>query len=273
MKKTALIFTCLFISAVAMAHLLSVSAFAQEEVLEQTPTADPVEKQEKEPEKKQEEAQAGEQGGKPAFEPEIEPERENLLEQTIFDDKLLLEGYTEKYSQEPLEILLAMIKDDTLNPIRMAAAIRVFKNTYATQIVSREKRLAEKILLRRLNRTDSKYVQIEIRHTLCRMNRYKYFKSMIPALILNLQHYNSTVNEIAFESLDDIISAKNLRAREARIIFNTLRKMLFLSRKRLSQVSEPDEKLTRKLNILRYAIKVLGTQELRRLPKEVINLL
>ena len=213
----------------------------------------------------------------PGPNPEQQPARvrqpEQLIAQTIFDDKLLLEGYTEKYSQEPLEILLAMMKDDTLNPIKMAAAIRVFKNTYARETVSREKRLAEKILLRRLNRTDSKYLQIEIRHTLCLMNRYKYFKSMIPALILNLQHYNSTVNELAFESLIDIISEKNLRAREARIIFNTLRKMLFLSRKRLSQVNEPDEKLTRKLEILRYAIKVLGTQELRRLPKEVINLL
>ncbi len=202
-----------------------------------------------------------------------EDNRDVLLGHTIFDDKLLLEGYTEKYNQEALEILLAMIKDDTLSPIKMAAAVRVFKNTFAGEIVAGEKRLAEKILLRRLNRTDSKYVQIETRHTLCLMERYKYFKSMIPALILNLEHYNSTVNELAFESLEDIIGRKTLRAREARIIFNTLRKMLFLSRKRLSQVNEPDEKLKRKLTILRYAIKVLGTQQLRRLPKEVINLL
>jgi len=200
-------------------------------------------------------------------------ESADLLDQTIFDDKLLLEGYTEKYKSEPREVLLAMVKDETLNPIKMAAAVRVLKDYHSHEIFSREKIIITKILLRRLNRTDSPFVEIEIRHTLCRMDRYKFFKSMVPALILKLEHYNTTVNELAFHALQDIIGERNTRAREARIVFNTLRKMLFLSRRRLAKINEPSEKLKRKLILLRWSIKVLGKQELRRLPKEVINLL
>ncbi len=195
------------------------------------------------------------------------------MEQALFDDKRILEGYTEKYGAEPKEILLAMIKDDTLSPIKTAAATRVFKTNFCRQLFSREKTIVEKILLRRLNRSDSPYPQIEIRHTLCRMDRFKYFNAMVPALVLKLEHYNDTISEMAFESLNDILNEKNIRAREARVVFNALRKMLFLSKRRLAQVTEPDPKLKRKLLILRAAIKVLGTQELRRLPKEVINLL
>lgn len=192
---------------------------------------------------------------------------------TIFDDQMLLNGYTEKYGDLSKEILLAMIKDDTLTPYRSAAAVRVFKQKFSSEVVSREKKVIEKTLLRRLHRTDSPFVQVEIMHTLCQMDRYRYFKSMVMALIQKLDHYNVAVNEIAFENLNQIIKAGSNRNREARIVFNTLRKMMFLSRKRLATVKEPDAKLAKKLKLLRWSIKVLGNQELKKLPKEVINLL
>ena len=198
---------------------------------------------------------------------------EDLFPDTIFDDKLFLNGYADKYASEPKEVLLAMIKDETLNPFKMAAAVRVFKEKHSREVFSREKRIIEKTLIRRLNRTHSPFVQVEIMHTLCRMDRYKYFKSMIPPLIQKLDHYNSTVNELSYAGLNDIIETGNNRSREARIVFNTLRKILFLSRKRLENVTEPGERLKQKLKILRWSIKVLGSQELKKLPKEVINLL
>ena len=105
------------------------------------------------------------------------------------------------------------------------------------------------------------------------MDRYRYFKHMAPALTQKLNHYNVAVNENAFNSLNQIIESGSNRSREARIIFNTLRKMLFLTRKRLATVKEPDPQLTKKLKLLRWSIKVLGNQELKKLPKEVINLL
>ena len=192
---------------------------------------------------------------------------------TIFDDQMLLKGYTEKYRDLSKEILLAMIKDNTLTPYRSAAAVRVFKVTFSSEVVSREKKIIERILLRRLHRTDSPFIQVEIMHTLCRMDRYHYFKSMVPALIQKLDHYNATVNEIAFDSLNQVIRSGSNRNREARIVFNTLRKILFLSRKRLATVVEPDARLAKKLKLLRWSIKILGNQELKKLPKEVINLL
>jgi hypothetical protein len=192
---------------------------------------------------------------------------------SIFDDQMLLNGYTEKYSDLSKEILLAMIKDDTLTSYRSAAAVRVFKNTFSDEVVSREKKIIEKILWRRLHRTDSPFVEVEIMHTLCNIDRYHYFKSMVPALIQKLEHYNSAVNDIAFDYLNQIIEAGSNRNREARIVFNTLRKILFLSRKRLADIKEPDAKLAKKLKLLRWSIKVLGNQELKKLPKEVINLL
>lgn len=192
---------------------------------------------------------------------------------TIFDDKMLLDGYAEKYKEESKEILLAMIKDDTLSPYKMASAVRVYKENFADETFGREKNLTLKALLRRLNRCDSSFVKIEIMHTLCILDRYRYFKSMVPALIRKLDHYNSTVNELAFESINAIIKTDKPRPREARIVFNALRKMLFLSRNRLKQIDTPSEKLKRKLDLLRWSIKILGNQELKRLPSEVINLL
>ena len=192
---------------------------------------------------------------------------------TIFDDQMLLKGYTEKYSDLSKEILLEMIKDETLTPYRSAAAIRVFKEKFSGELVSREKKITEKVLLRRLHRTDSPFVEVEVMHTLCRMDRYHYFKLTVPVLIQKLDHYNTAVNEIAFESLNQIIEAGSNRNQEARIVFNTLRKILFLSRKRLATITQPDARLAKKLKLLRWSIKVLGNQELKKLPKEVINLL
>ena len=190
----------------------------------------------------------------------------------IFDDKMLLDGYAERFRQEPKHTLLEMIKDDTLNPIQMAAAVRVFRERFIQEVFTREKIIIEKILIRRLNRTESAFVQVEIMHTLCLMDRYKYFKSMVPALIQKLDHYNAVVNAIAYDGLTNITSGHD-KPREARIVFSTLRNVLFLSRKRLSNVKEPDERLTQKLKLLRWSIKILGNEELKKLPKEVINLL
>lgn len=200
-------------------------------------------------------------------------EKIDQFESAIFDDETLLKGYAAKYVEEPKDILLAMVNDDTLDDYKMAAAVRVLREKYGSEIFSREKKIIEKQLLRRLNRTDSPFVQVEIMHTLTLLDRYRYFPSMAPALILKIDHYNSTLGVLSYNALDDIIKKGSNKAREARIIFNTLRKVLFLSRKRLADVTTPDEKLSQKLKLLRWSIKVLGTQELNRLPNEVLNLL
>ena len=192
---------------------------------------------------------------------------------SIFDDKQQLNGFTERYKQEPVEVILAMIKDETLDAYRTAAAVRVFREKYIDQVFSREKIILEKTLLRRLSHTDSAFLEVEIMHTLCRLNRYKYFNSMVPALIQKLDHYNSTVDELAYLGLKDLTDQEPTKPREARIIFSSLRKMLFLSRRRLVNVNEPNQQLQQKLELLRWAIKILGTEELNRLPKEVIHLL
>jgi len=196
-----------------------------------------------------------------------------LSEETIFNDKLLLDGYAEKYTDEPIDILMEMVKDDNLNAYKMAAAVRVFRDKHSDKVFSREKAIIEKTLIRRLHRSTSAFVQVEIMHTLCLMDRYRYFNSMVPTLIRKLDHYNSAVNELAYAALLNITETGHNRAREARIVFNTLRRVLFLSRKRLANVTEPGPRLAQKLKLLRWSIKILGTQELRRLPKEVIGIL
>ena len=198
---------------------------------------------------------------------------DDFLGNSIFDDKQLLNGYADKYTSEDKELLLAIIQDETVTPFKTAAAVRVFKEKYSQEIFTKEKRTAERILLRRLNRTDSPFVQVEIMHTLCLMDRYKYFDSMLPLLINKMDHYNDTVNEMAFDGINNIIEEGNNRPREARIVFNTLRRQFFLSRLRLANLAEPDPRIVQKFQILRWTLKVLGTQEIRRLPKEVINLL
>ncbi len=191
----------------------------------------------------------------------------------LFDDTMQLDGHSRQLAEEPMDILLAMIKDDTLMPYQTAAAVRVFREKFSQEIFSRDKILAEKSLLRRLNLSDSSFVQVEIMHTLCLMNRYKYFNSMVPALFQKLDHYNKTVNDLAFSSLSEILEKGSNKTSEARVVFNTLRKMLFLSRKRLAEVKEPDARLRQKIELLRWSIKILGTEELKRLPSEVIRLL
>lgn len=200
-------------------------------------------------------------------------ERIQSQDLAILDDKMLLQGYTEKYREYSRDIIFAMIEDDTLDDIKMAAAVRVLNQQYIHEIVYREKKIVERMLWRRLNRTTSPFVQVETMNALLVMERYHYFKSLAPQLIQKLNHYNSTVNEFAFTYLEQLTSNGNSRPREARIVFNTLRKMLFLSRKRLANVTTPDQRLKYKIKLLRWSIKVLGTEELKRLPKEVINLL
>ena len=96
---------------------------------------------------------------------------------------------------------------------------------------------------------------------------------MVPALIQKLDHYNSTVDELAYDSLKDLTAKEHTRAREARIVFHSLRKILFLSRRRLANMTEPTPSLNQKLELLRWAIKILGTDQLNHLPREVIHLL
>jgi len=190
----------------------------------------------------------------------------------IFDDKKLLEGYTRQYENEPKDVLVAMIYDDNLSPYVTAAAIRIFNTKFSEVVFSKEKILIEKALLRRLALTNSVYVELEVRHTLCKMDRYKYFESMVPFLLQRLNHYNKVVDDLAYAYVDDIIKAGQDRSREARIVFNTLRKMLFLSRKKLKDTPKTDERLKQKIELLRWSLKILGNQELQRLPPEVIQL-
>ena len=191
----------------------------------------------------------------------------------IFDDKMLFTGYVEKYKTEPKKVLLAMMNDSTLGQFKIAAAVRVFKENFADNIVSTEKNFFEKVLLRLMAHEDSSFVQVEIMHTLIVLDRYRYFKIMVPRLVEKLDHYNDAVVDMAYDDLTDLINKSTARIREARIIFTTLRKVLFLSRKKLAVVQEPDEKLQKKLDLLFWSIKVLGKQELRQLPPEVIRLL
>jgi hypothetical protein len=191
---------------------------------------------------------------------------------SVFNDKDLLEGYAKQYAEEPKDVLVAMINDDTLSAYRMAAAIRVFNEKFSEVVFARDKILIEKALLRRMAITTSFFVDTEIRHTLCKMDRYKYFESMVPKLLYRLDHYNKVVNELAYGYINDIIQSGQNRTREARIVFETLRKMLFLSRKKIKDTTQADTRLTQKIELLRWAIKILGNQELQRLPPEAIHL-
>jgi hypothetical protein len=196
----------------------------------------------------------------------------NINSGAIFDDKALLDGYTQKYADEPRDILLAMIADDSLGAYKCTAAVRVLKEKYAYQVLSKEKANIIKTLIRRLNRSDSPFVQIEIMHTLIVLDRYQYFETMVPALIQKMDHYNPVVSTMAYDDLLET-TKDSIYPREARIVFETLRKIFFLSRNRLKNTTVPDENLQQKLDLLRWSIRILGTQELKRLPTEVINLL
>jgi hypothetical protein len=189
------------------------------------------------------------------------------------DDKSVFNGYVQKFNGEPKEVLLAMMNDATLGQFKIAAAVHVFKNQYAEDIVATEKTVVERVFIRLMAHEESPFVQTETMHALVVLDRYRYFRIMVPRLIEKIDHYNNAVSDLAYDNLTAIITKSKARTREARIIFNTLRKVLFLSRKKLEYVQEPDEKLQRKLDLLFWSIKVLGTQELKQLPPEVIRLM
>ena len=191
----------------------------------------------------------------------------------IFDDKALIEGYAAKLSTASKELLLAMINDDELNVHKKTAAVIVFRQKFAEQIVSKEKVLVERIFLRQIQRVNSVYFQIAIMRALVVVDRYRYFDSMVPLLIQKMDHYDPYVNELAYKAMVDINAVGNQRPREARIILNTLRKIFFLSRKNIAKEDPADPKLRNKLQLLRWAIKVLGVDELKSLPAEVISLM
>ena len=195
------------------------------------------------------------------------------MDEILVDDKLLIDRYTERYSQLDKTDIYATIENEATSPFQTAAALRVLKQQFIPEAISKEKNYIERLLLRCLNRTESAFVEVEAMHALVILDRYKYFKSLVPALIRKLDHYNDAVSSLAFDSLDKIIQDNTHRAREAKIIFSTMRKILFLSRNRLVLVKEPSNKLKQKLTLLRWSIKVLGTQMLDQLPPEVIRLL
>ena len=191
----------------------------------------------------------------------------------VFDDAKILEGYTNEYHDEPQDAIIGRINDDAINNYQSAAAIRVFKERFSQKIVGREKLLLEQNLIRRINRTNSPFVEVEIMHTLCLLDRYKYFDAMVPALILKLDHYNGAINEMADRALNDIIAKGKNSSRDARIIFNTLRKVFFLSRNTFKNLTVLEQRLSNKLKLLRWSVKILGAQEVKKLPKEMMHLL
>lgn len=196
-----------------------------------------------------------------------------VVEEAMFDDKLIFNGYVAKYKEKSKEVIVAMMNDTTVNGFQLAAALSIFRDEIADQAVGTEKSSYEKTLLRILAHEDSPFVQTQTMSALIALDRYKYFRVYVPKVIEKLDHYNEAVVDIAYDDLTVMISKSTARTREARIIFNTLRKMLFLSRKKLETINEPDEKLRKKLDLLFWTIKVLGTQELNQLPPEVIRLL
>jgi hypothetical protein len=198
---------------------------------------------------------------------------QNTLEEAIFDDTVLFLGYVDKYKDKSKDVIMAMINDSTISTFKLAAALHIFSERFADQTVATEKNFSEKTLLRILNHEDSPFVQTQTMSALVALDRYKYFKVMVPKLIEKLDHYDDAVVDIAYDDLTMIIAKSTARTREARIIFNTLRKILFLSRKKLEYINQPDEKLQKKLDLIFWCIKVLGTQELKQLPSEVIRLL
>ncbi len=197
----------------------------------------------------------------------------SIVDENYFDDQFLIQGFSDRYLEEDLDTLLAMIQDETIPDIKAAGAVRALREKYALNIFNKDKAAAERVLLKTYNRSDSAFLHVELMQTLVLMDRYKYYATFVPRLLLKLDHYNDAINLSAFNGMNNIIVHGNNRAREARIVFNTLRKMLFLKKRRLANVTEPDERLKQKIEILKWSIKILGAQELDRLPKEVLNLL
>ncbi|MBF0122788.1 MAG: hypothetical protein HQL21_05200 [Candidatus Omnitrophica bacterium] len=197
---------------------------------------------------------------------------ESGFDNVIFDDNMLINGYATKIAAAQKDFLLSAINDDGLAAYRKAAAVRVFRQKFAGQIVTKERAIIERVLLRQLERAVSAFVQVEIMHTLLVMDRYRYFDGMVPALIQKMDHYDDAVSDLAYKSVVSVNGDGNQRSREARIVFNTLRKMFFLTRKKLGDVAT-DSRLRNKIDLMRWSIKVLGTDQLKDLPKEVIGLM
>jgi len=218
----------------------------------------------------QQEAEPSEEPSKIQEEAEFDPE---IIDENYFDDQFLIQGFSDRYLEEDLDTLLAMIQDETIPDIKAAGAVRALREKYALNIFNRDKAAAERVLLKTYNRSDSAFLHVELMQTLVLMDRYKYYATFVPRLLLKLDHYNDAINLSAFNGMNNIIAHGNNRAREARIVFSTLRKMLFLKKRRLANITEPDERLKQKIEILKWSIKILGSQELDRLPKEVLNLL
>ena len=191
----------------------------------------------------------------------------------LFDDQRMIEGYSAKLASASREMLLAMINDQALVAYRKAAAIMVFRARFAPLVVAAERGIVEKAFLRQLDLASSVFVQIELMHTLGVIDRYRYFDAMVPALILKIDHYDDVASVMAYKGVLDINASGNQRAREARIEFNTLRKIFFMSRKKLLAVDATDIRLRNKIDLLRSSIKVLGTDEIKNLPRELIGLM
>ncbi|PIW64287.1 MAG: hypothetical protein COW13_00970 [Candidatus Omnitrophica bacterium CG12_big_fil_rev_8_21_14_0_65_50_5] len=191
----------------------------------------------------------------------------------LFDDQELLDGYTQKYRDAAWDEIIQMLGDESLSAYQLAATIRVFRQEFVKETVAMDKKSMERLLLQLLNRSPSPFVQVEAMDTLIAMDRYKYFRAMIPSMIQKLDHYNDTVNALAFDYLNQMIAQEPARSREAQIVFNSINKILFLSRNHLTNVKEPGPRLSQKIKLLRWSIKVLGTEDLNKLPKEVIGLL
>jgi hypothetical protein len=66
------------------------------------------------------------------------PNISDLINGSIFDDTTLLTGFVKHYKNESKENLLAMIQDKTIDDdIKIAAAVRAFREEYALEIFSR----------------------------------------------------------------------------------------------------------------------------------------
>ena len=85
-------------------------------------------------------------------------------------------------------------------------------------------------------------------HSLVVLDRYRYFDAMVPALIQKMDHYDDAVSNLAYKIIVSTNEQGNQRSREARIIFNTLRKIFFLTRKKLGDSAATDPRLRDKLD-------------------------
>ena len=102
---------------------------------------------------------------------------------TMFDDKILLDRYITKYHGASKEMLYAMNNVDTLTPYKSTAAICVLTKNFVNDAIAKARNFIEKLILHRLNHTDSAFIEVESMYALVVLDRYKYFKIMVPNLI------------------------------------------------------------------------------------------